>query len=152
MLTKRARTEIRLDSAWGSEGVMNWLLKRGYQAIGKFKSTPRVRKLVQDIQECQETSSPGRVVAPVPHPLPFARPLVQYAVRLPSAEKAGGYHDAILFTSRTERTMQEVVADSDDRAGIEAELESDKRGIALATLRKRRLVAQTAVVRLKPRP
>ena len=145
---KRARTEIRLDSAWGSEGVMNGLLERGYQVTGKFKSTLRVRKLVQGIQEWQETSSPGRVVAPVPKPLPFARPLAQYAVRTPSAEKAGGYYYAILFTSRTERTMQEVVADYDGRAGIEAELKSDKRGIALATLRKRRLVAQTAVVLL----
>jgi hypothetical protein len=26
---KRARTEIRLDSAWGSEGVITWLLERG---------------------------------------------------------------------------------------------------------------------------
>jgi len=145
---KRARTEIRLDSAWGSDGVISWLLERGYQVTGKFKSTLRVRKLVQGIQEWQETSSPGRVVASVPHPLTFARPLAQYAVRTPSAEKAGGYYYAILFTSRTERTMQAVVTDYDGRAGIEAELKSDKRGIALAALRKRRLVAQTAVVLL----
>lgn len=72
---RRARTEIRLDSAWGSDGVMSWLLERGYQVTGKFKSTLRVRKLVQDITEWRETSSPGRVVAPVPHPLPFGRPL-----------------------------------------------------------------------------
>lgn len=44
--------------------------------------------------------------------------------------------------------MQEVVADYDGRAGIEAELKSDKRGLALAVLHKRRLVAQTAVVLL----
>ena len=72
---KRARTEIRLDSAWGSDGVMTWLLERGYQVTGKLKSTLRVRKLVQGIRAGPETCSPGRVVAPVPHPLPFARPL-----------------------------------------------------------------------------
>ncbi len=103
---KRARTEIRLDSAWGSDGVIAWLLERGYQVTGKLKSTLRVRKLVQGISAWQETSSPGRVVAPVPHPLPFARSLAQYAVRTPSAEKAGGYYYAVLFTSRTERTMR----------------------------------------------
>jgi hypothetical protein len=103
---KRARTEIRLDSAWGSAGVITWLLERGYQVTGQLKSTLRVRKLVQGISAWQETSSPGRVVAPVPHPLMFARPLAQYAVRTPSAEKAGGYYDAVLFTSRTERTMR----------------------------------------------
>jgi hypothetical protein len=69
-------------------------------------------------------------------------------VRTPSAEKADGYYYAILFTSLIQRTMPEVVAEYDGRAGIEAELKSDKRGIALTTLRKRRLVAQTAVVLL----
>lgn len=44
---KRACTEIRLDSAWGSDGVIRWLLARGYQVTGKFKSTLRVRKLVE---------------------------------------------------------------------------------------------------------
>lgn len=145
---KRANTEIRLDSAWGSDGVIAWLLERGYQVTGKLKSTLRVRKLVQGISAWQDTSSPGRVVAPVPHPLTFARPLAQYAVRTPSAKKAGGYYYAVLFTSRTERTMQEVVADYDGRAGMEADLKSDKRGLALAVMRKRRLVAQTVVVLL----
>lgn len=145
---KRARTEIRLDSAWGSDRVIPWLLERGYQVTGKFKSMQRVRKVVQGITAWQETSSPGRVVAPVPHPLPFARPLAQYAVRTPLAEKAGGYVYAVLFTSLLQRTLQEVVADYDRRAGIEADLKSDKRGLALAVLRKRRLVAQTVVVLL----
>jgi hypothetical protein len=40
------------------------------------------------------------------------------------------------------------VADYDGRAGMEADLKSDKRGLALAVLRKRRLVAQTVVVLL----
>ena len=40
---KRARTEIRLDSSWGSEAILTWLLSRGYQVTGKFKSTSRVR-------------------------------------------------------------------------------------------------------------
>ena len=44
--------------------------------------------------------------------------------------------------------MQEVVADYDRRAGIEADLKSDKHGLALAVIRKRRLVAQTVVVLL----
>src|SRR5215831_8429532 len=46
---KRGRVEIRLDSAWGSEAMITWLLARGYQVTGKFKSTSRVRKLVRGI-------------------------------------------------------------------------------------------------------
>ena len=146
--SKRARTEIRLDSAWGSDRVITWLLERGYQVTGKFKSTLRVRKLVQGIREWQPTSSPGRDVAPLPHPVTFVRPLAQYAVRTPSTEKTGGYVYAVLFTSLLQRTMPEVVTDYDGRAGMEADLKSDKHGLALAVLRKRHLVAQTVVVLL----
>ena len=145
---KRARTEIRLDSAWGSDRVIPWLLERGYQVTGKFKSTQRVRKLVQGITAWQETSSPGREVASVPNPVTFARPLAQYAVRTPSTEKAGGYYYAVLFTSLIQRTMQTVVTDYDGRAGMEADLKRDKHGLALAVIRKRRLGAQTIVVLL----
>lgn len=145
---RRARTEIRLDSAWGSDRVITWLLERGYQITGKFKSTQRVRKLVQGIDAWQPTSSAGREVAPVPKPIQLPHPLVQYAVRTPSKEKAGGYYYAVLFTSLLQRTMQTVVTDYDDRAGMEADLKSDKHGLALAVLRKRRLGAQTIVVLL----
>ena len=145
---RRARTEIRLDSAWGSDRVITWLLERGYQLTGKFKSTQRVRKLVQGIDAWQPTSSAGREVAPVPKPIQLPHPLVQYAVRTPSTEKAGGYYYAVLFTSLLQRTMQTAVTDYDDRAGMEADLKSDKHGLALAVLRKRRLGAQTIVVLL----
>ena len=74
---KRGRVEIRLDSGWGSEAMITWLLERGYQVTGKFKSTSRVRTLVRGITTWQATSSPGREVAPVPTPVPFVRPLAR---------------------------------------------------------------------------
>ena len=39
-LRKRARTEIRLESAWGSEGCITWLLERGYQVTGRVQVHP----------------------------------------------------------------------------------------------------------------
>jgi hypothetical protein len=33
-LKKRERTELRLDSGWGSEPIITWLLERGYQVTG----------------------------------------------------------------------------------------------------------------------
>jgi hypothetical protein len=143
---KRGRVEIRLDSGWGSEAMITWLLERGYQVTGKFKSSSRVRKLVRGTTEWQPTSSPGREVAPVPTPVPFVRPLAQYAVRTPSKEKADGYYQAVLFTTRTALGMREVVDHYDDRAGIEADLKGDKGGLGLAVIRKRRLAAQRLVV------
>jgi hypothetical protein len=74
---KRARTEIRLDSAWGSDRVITWLLARGDQVTGTFTSTHRVRKLVQGITTWQDTSSPGREGALVKKPVALVRPLAE---------------------------------------------------------------------------
>jgi hypothetical protein len=103
---------------------------------------------VRGITEWQSTSSPGREVAVVPEPVPFSRLLTQYAVRTPSKDHASGYYQAVLFTTRVELEMLAVVDHYDGRAGIEAELKSDKRGLGLAVIRKRRLAAQMLVVLL----
>jgi hypothetical protein len=145
---KRARTEIRLDSGWGSEAMITWLLTRGYQVTGKFKSSGRVRKLVRGITVWSPTSSPGREVAEVPDPVEFVRSLSQYGVRTPSKEQASGYYHAVVFTSRTELTMTQVVEHYDGRAGMEADLKGDKHGLGLATIRKHRLPAQKMVILL----
>jgi len=145
---RRAQTEWRLDSGWGSEEIINWLLARGYQVTGKFKSTSRVQKLVRPITTWEPTSSPGREVAAVPAPVVLARACAQYAVLTPSNDKPGGYYQAVLFSSRTELGMQAVVDHYDGRAGMEADLKGDKRGLGLGVLRKHKLAAQQMVVLL----
>jgi hypothetical protein len=115
---------------------------------GKFKSTSRVRKLVQGIPIWQPTSSPGREVAAVPTPVEFVRPLAQYAVRTPSKDHKDGYYSAVVFSTHLDLPMGEVVSRYDGRAGVEADLKSEKRGLALAVIRKRRLAAQKVVILL----
>jgi hypothetical protein len=144
----RGRTEIRLDSSWGSEAMIAWLLERGYHVTGKFKSNGRVRKLVRGITTWSATSSPGREVAAVPEPVEFVRHVQQYAVRTPSKEQTTGYSHAGVFTSRSELSMQEVVDHYDSRAGMEADLKGDKHGLGLATIRTHRLAAQKIVILL----
>src|SRR5919202_4197828 len=139
---KRARTEIRLDSSWGSTAAINWLLLRGYHVTTKFKATSRVQKLVRPIQVWQPTASPGREVAAVPAPVRLAKPTMQYAVRTPSKEQATGYHYAVLVTSRVDLPLQAAVDRYDGRAAMEAEIKSDKHGLGLGVLRKRKLPAQ----------
>lgn len=92
--------------------MITWLLERGYQVTGKFKSSGRVRKLVGAVTTWHPTSSPGREVAPVPKPIAFVRPLQQYAVRTPSKEEASGYYHAVVFSSRTDLSMTGVVEHS----------------------------------------
>jgi hypothetical protein len=94
------------------------------------------------------TSSLGREVAPVPKPVTFVRPLQQYAVRTPSKEHESGYYHAVVFTSRIDLSMTGVIEHYDGRAGMEADLKSDKHGLALAVIRKQRLPAQKMVVLL----
>jgi hypothetical protein len=123
-------------------------LERGYQVTGKFRSAGRVRKLVCGISMWQPTSSPGREVAEVPTPVAFVRRLSQYAVRTPSKDYKSGYFHAVVFTSRTDLTMTGVVEHYDGRAGMEADLKSDKHGLGLAMIRKHQLPAQKMVVLL----
>ena len=78
----------------------------------------------------------------------FVRPLQQYAVRTPSKKHKGGYYHAVVFTSRTDLSMMGVVEQYDGRAGMEADLKSDKHGLALAVIRKQRSPAQKMVVLL----
>jgi hypothetical protein len=145
---RHARVEWRLDSGWGSEELINWLLGRAYQVTGKFKSTSRVKKLVGPITTWEPTSSPGREVAAVPAPVVLARPCAQYAVRTPSKDKPGGWYHAVLFSSRADLDQQQTVTHYDDRAGMEADLKNDKRGLGLGVVRKHKLPAQQMVVLL----
>jgi hypothetical protein len=106
--TKRGRVEIRLDRAWDHATMMIWVLAQGAQVMGKFKSSSRVRKQVRGITAWQSTSSPGRKVALVPTPVPFIRPVAQFAGRMPSQEKAGGYYQAVFFTTHTTLRVRAV--------------------------------------------
>jgi hypothetical protein len=146
----RTRVEWRLDSGWGGQEVIDWLLARGYQVTGKLKAWQRVAKLTKAIppDAWQPTSSPGREVAELPSALVFARPTHQYAVRTPAVKRPGGFYHAVLFTTREDLTIEQTVDHYDARAGIEADLKSDKHGLGLARLRKRKLAAQRILVLL----
>ena len=146
---QRGRVEWRLDSGWGSDAILNWLLGRGYQVTAKVKSVSRVRKLVRPITAWLPTSSPGREVAPVLTPVELARPTQQYAVRTPSRKKAGGYQYAVVLTSRSDLDMLGTVDHYDDRAAVEADLKGDKYGLGLGVLRKRKLAAQRVLLLLE---
>jgi hypothetical protein len=147
---KRTRTEVRLDSSWGSDAVLTWLLERGYQVTGKVKSFSRTRKLTKGIkaEDWQPTSSEGREAAAIPEPIVYSRPVRQFAVRTPSQDHESGYDTAVLFTTRTDLEQRAVVDHYDDRAGMEADLKGDKHGLALGVIRKQWFGAQQVVVLL----
>ncbi len=104
---------------------------------GKLKSPSRVQQRVRPLTAWEPTTRAGREVAPVLAPVALARPCAQYAGRTPSKAKPGGYYLAVLFTSRPDRAMPAVVAHYDGRAGMEADRQSDQRGLGWGVLRKR---------------
>ena len=117
---------------------------------GKFKATPRIKKLVQSVAAWEATSNAGRDVGVVGEPVALVQPTQQYAIRTPSTakQKPDGYQYAVLVSSRDDLGMQQTVDHYDGRAGLEAELKSDKQGLGLAGLRKHKLAAQKLVVLL----
>jgi hypothetical protein len=56
-------------------------------------------------------------------------------VRTPSKEYESGYYQAVVITLRTDLSMTGVVEHYDGRASKEADLKSDKHGLALAVIR-----------------
>src|ERR671924_2001598 len=97
---RRQRIVLRLDGGFGTTEVLNWLLSRGYQVVGKISHSGRVRKLRQALGPWQSTSSPGREMAAVLKPHRFCRATRQWVIRTPKEQ--GGYQYAALGTTLPE--------------------------------------------------
>jgi hypothetical protein len=145
---KRARTEWRMDSAWGSDPILTFLLGRGYQVTGKFRSHSRIKRLIRGIAVWQEAWYANTDWGDPPEPAVFARPLRQIATRTVCPSAASGYRYTVFFSSRQELSPREVLAHYDGRAGTEADIKGDKYGLGLAAIRKGSMAAQRIIVLL----
>lgn len=145
---RRSRTEWRMDSGWGSDAILTYLLGRGYEVTGKFRAHNRIRSLVRDITAWQDAKYANTEWGMPLQPIPFDRPLLQIATRTVCEKAKGGYRYTVFVTSRTDLEPLQVLAHYDGRAGMEADLKSDKHGLGLAAMRKGKMAAQTIVVLL----
>ena len=143
---RRQRIVLRLDGGFGTTEVLNWLLSRGYQVVGKISHSGRVRKLRQALGPWQSTSSPGREMAAVLKPHRFCRATRQWVIRTP--KEKGGYQYAVLVTTLTDLELVALADAYDGRALIEATFCQDKQALGLATRRQRRWEAQQMVLLL----
>ncbi len=144
----RSRIEWRMDSGWGIDAVISYLLGRGYQVTSKFHTHTRIKRLAKTITTWQPALHAGSELAVAPDPVVFERPVQQVVVRTPSTTKDGGYAYTVFFSSRTDLSSTQLLAHYDERAGIEADLKSDKRGLGMAPIRKHCLAAQRLIVLL----
>ena len=141
---RRQRIVLRLEGGFGTTEVLNWLLSRGYQVVGKISHSGRVRKLRQALGPWQPTSSPGREIAAVLKPHRFCRATRQWVIRTPKEQ--GGYQYAVLVTTLTDLEPVALADAYDGRAMIEATFCQDKQALGLVTRRQRRWEAQQMVV------
>lgn len=141
----RSRIEWRMDSGWGIDAVITYLLGRGYQVIGKVHNNRRIARLAQAASDWQPARHPGTELAMVTTPVVYERPVQQLVVRTP-APTEGTYGYTVFFCSRMDLTPHAVLAQYDRRAGIEADLKSDKRGLGMVTIRKHQLPAQRLLI------
>ena len=143
---RRQRIVLRLDGGFGTTEVLNWLLSRGYQVVGKISHSGRVRKLRYALGPWQPTSSPGREIAAVLKPHRFCRTTRQWVIRTP--KEKGGYQYAVLVTTLTDHEPVALADAYDGRAMIEATFCQDKQALGLVTRRQRRWEAQQMVLLL----
>jgi len=143
---RRQRIVLRLDGGFGTTEVLNWLLSRGYQVVGKSSHSGRVRKLRRALGLWQPTSSPGREIAAVLRPHRFCRTTQQWVIRTP--KEKGGYQSAVLVTTLVDHEPVALADAYDGRAMIEATFCQDKQALGLVTRRQRRWAAQQMVLLL----
>lgn len=130
----RSRIEWRMDSGWGIDAVITYLLGRGSQVIGKYHNNRRIARLAAQVTDWQPGLHPGTQLAVVPEPVVYDRPVQQLVVRTRAHD--GTASDTVFFCSRTTLIPHAVLAHYDEQVGIEADLKSDKRGLGLVTIRK----------------
>jgi hypothetical protein len=147
---KRSRIEWRLDSGWGIDELIIFLLDRGYHVTGKFHTHSRTQRLAKLATSWTPGLRAGSEywVVPEAERVPFARPVQQVVARVPLEKARDGYRSSVFFSTRTELGPRALFAHYDDRAGMEAEIKGDKRGLGLASIRKHSLAAQRYVVLL----
>lgn len=132
---RRPRIVRRLDGGFGPTALLNWLLSRGYQVGAKISNSSRVRTLRQHWDSGQPTSRSGRALAAVLYPHRCCRKTRQWVIRTPKAK--GGYHSAVLVTTRPDLAPLAVADGYDGRAGIAASGCQDKQGLGIVKRRQR---------------
>ncbi len=147
---QRQRTLLRLDGGFGTDENVEWLCKRGYHFVIKGYGGSRAGKLARSVPEdgwidapteSQQLAVPEESVAPR-----YSRK-TKTVLRRWRDQKGKLYTDYIVSTF-THLDAGGIATLYDGRAGMEADIKGDKRGLGLEKRRKKSFFAQEAVVLL----
>lgn len=135
----------RLDSGFGSDSSINWLLPRRYQLLVKGYSQPRAKKvaLAQAASSWCELGQHRWVTVGRPG-VRYARQTQTLALKWRGTKQKEKY--ALLIHTLLDDDPAEVVHYYDARGGMEVEIKEDKLGLQLIKRRKHHWHAQVAWV------
>lgn len=147
---KRQRTLVRLDGGFGTDENIEWLCCCGYQFVVKGYGGGRAKKLARSVAEegWHEGPTAGQFLAsPTQEGAPHYSRETKTVVRRWSDEKGKLYTD-YLITTFADLCTDEIAKLYDGRAGLEAGIKGDKRGLGIEKRRKKSFHAQEAVALL----
>lgn len=147
---QRGRTLLRLDGGFGTDENVEWLCERGYHFVIKGYGGSRAGKLAKSVPEDgwidgptkgQKLAVPENSVAPR-----YSRQTKTVLRRW--VDEKGKVHTDYLLSTFTHLDAGGMATLYDGRAGMEADIKGDKRGLGLEKRRKKSFHAQEAVVLL----
>ena len=148
---KRSRVRLRFDAGFGTDANINYALWRGYRFIGKMYNSRRIQKLVATVEAWVSLPTRkgvcGREAGWVEQPHRYARRTVQVAVRTP--KKDGTWSYAVLVSTDTTATLEDLVLEYDRRSGApENSFCQDYQALSLRKYRKASFIAQQVLLLL----
>jgi hypothetical protein len=148
---KRQRTLVRLDGGFGTDENIEWLCSCGYHFVVKGYGGGRANKLARSVSEPEgwhEGPTSGQLLGVVPaEEAPRYSRQTKTVVRRWSDAKGKLYTDYLLSTF-ADLSADEIATLYDGRAGLEAGIKGDKRGLGIEKRRKKSFFAQEALVLL----
>jgi hypothetical protein len=144
---QKQHTVVRSDAGFGSDANINAALEAQWQVLTKNKGGRRPVAYARRVEESAwQALRSDRWVAPITFGPTYVRPTTCLLLRW-QTEK-GCIKHALVVSSLTACTMQETIAQYDDRGMCETEIQADKAGLRLEQRRKKHLEAQEALVLL----
>ncbi len=144
----RERTLLRLDGGFGTEENIERWCSRGYHFVLKGYGGTRAGKLAKSVPDDGWRDGPteGQQLA-IPQNAPRYSRKTKTIVRRWFDGK-GKLHTDYLLSTLTDLDVDGIATLYDGRAGMEAEIKGDKRGLGLEKRRKKSFHAQEALVLL----
>lgn len=145
---KRRRTLLRIDGGFGTDENLNWLIWRGYEFVAKGYGGRRASMLARSVPEggWQEGPTQSQQLGVPAKAHRYARKTKSVVRRW--LDEKGKMHQDYLVSTLSELAPARIATLYDGRAGMEADIKGDKRGLGIEKRRKKSFHAQEALALL----